>query len=101
MLLRMQPRKVLAQVQQFCHLLGATSNFFVQIYIKINKKIDPHLKTTSSKAINCPRSKKGTLKTCQVPVAFIDRKLIEIKRSLFYKIAIFLDSSKMHQIVFG
>ncbi len=31
----------------------------------------------------------------------IDRKLLELKVTLFYKIAVFLDSSKMHQFAFG
>ena len=38
------------QVQQFCICFGATSKLFVQILIKINKKIDPHLKNLSSKS---------------------------------------------------
>jgi hypothetical protein len=65
----MQPHY--SKVQQFCHLLvGATSNFFVQILIKINQKIAENLKNTPSKGINCPRSEIGTLKTRLVPVAY-------------------------------
>jgi len=46
--------------------MSTTSKNIVQKLINNNKKIAPHLKKTP---INCPRSKKGTLKTCRVPVA--------------------------------